>query len=107
MRHSQTAVLERGDDFAGAFETEPYEAAWASQARFYVQRLDGAPDEVELVTQFSPDGLTWCDADNVAPVRLTGELVSWPVTEFGGWLRVRGEISGAPVRLRVYLTCKE
>lgn len=108
MKHSQTAVIERGEDFDGAFATEPYEAPWANEARFFVQRLDGgSADPVELVTQISPDGLTWCDAENVKPVTLNGDLVSWSVREFGMWLRLRGEVAGKPVRLRIYLACKE
>lgn len=108
MRHSQTAVLERGQTFAGSFETEPYEAPWASEARFFVQLLEPAPDaQVRLTTQISPDGITWLDAQEVPAVALDRELVSWPVTDFGAWLRVRGEVSGSAARLRIYLHCKE
>lgn len=108
MRHSQTAVLERGQTFTGSFETEPYEAPWASEARFFVQLLEPAADaEVKLVTQLSPDGITWLDAQEIPPVKLQGKLVSWSVPDFGAWLRVRGEISGSPARLRIYLHCKE
>ena len=108
MKHSQTAVLERGEKFDSKFFTEPYEAPWASEARFFVQRLEGSGDgPVELVTQISPDGLTWCDAENIETITMTGALVSWPVSDFGMWLRLRGEVSGSPVRLRVYFACKE
>ena len=40
MRQSHTAVLERNVVWAGSFETEPYEAAWASEAVFFVRTLE-------------------------------------------------------------------
>ncbi|CAM3744331.1 hypothetical protein OCAE111667_24660 [Occultella aeris] len=105
MRHTQTAVLERGEDFSSDFATEPYEVAWAGEARFFVQRLEDTTGDVELRTQVSPDGITWVDAENTPAVRLDGTMVTWPVREFGGWLRVSGTVSGL-ARLRIYLVCK-
>lgn len=108
MRHSQTAVLERGYSFDSEFTTEPYEAPWASEARFFVQALNIDEDaRVELQMQISPDGLQWCDAENVEPVTLSGAMVSWSARDFGGWLRLRGRVGGESARLRIYLICKE
>ena len=39
MRQSQSAVLERGVDLESVHETEPFEVAWAAEARWYVQFL--------------------------------------------------------------------
>ena len=39
MRESFTAVLERNRTLAGEFATEPYEAAWAAEARWFVRTL--------------------------------------------------------------------
>ncbi|HYH30199.1 MAG TPA: hypothetical protein VD903_07420 [Pseudonocardia sp.] len=114
MRHSQTAVLERGEHFNAEFTTEPYEVAWAGEARFFVQVLEPQPSStVVLTTQFSPDGLNWVDADGVDSVKLdsgSAGMVSWPVREFGGWLRLRGTVRDSPERgprLRIYLVVKE
>jgi hypothetical protein len=109
MRQSQTAVLERNTTLTGEFATEPYEAAWAGEARWFVQVLDRSADDAELVvtTQVSPDGLTWCDHDGGAR-RTDGELTTWAVREFGQWLRVRGAVTpaGAQVKVRIYLAVK-
>lgn len=108
MRHSQTAVIERGETYSGAFASEPYEAPWAGNARWFVQVLEGDPGaRVELTTQVSPDGITWCDAEWVPPVLADRPMVTWSTHNFGAWLRVRGEVTGGSTRLRIYLVCKE
>lgn len=93
MRQSLTAVLERNAELSGEFATEPYEVAWATEARWFVHTLQRAGDRtrVRLVTQVSPDGLTWCDLDDWRELDETG-LVSWPSESFGGWLRVKGSV---------------
>lgn len=104
-----TAVLERNTTFRGPFETEPYEAAWAGEARWFVQVLERSEEGagLTLTTQVSPEGLTWCDH---GPAHGTDgqELTTWSVREFGQWLRVRGEVSppGAEVKVRIYLAVK-
>ena len=58
MRQSQSAVMERGFDLERVHETEPFEVAWAGEARWYVQFLRPAPgSEVEFRVQISPDGI--------------------------------------------------
>lgn len=108
MRQSQTAVLERNTTLTGEFATEPYEAAWAGEARWFVQVLERSAEDAELTltTQVSPDGLTWCDEGGAH--RAEGELATWSVREFGQWLRVRGAVTpaGAQVKVRIYLAVK-
>ena len=41
LRRSYTAVVERNALWQGDFATEPYEAAWASEAIFFVRALGG------------------------------------------------------------------
>ncbi|GAB3805129.1 hypothetical protein [Micromonospora zhanjiangensis] len=110
MRHSLTAVLERNTTFKGDFVTEPYEAAWAGEARWFVQTLTTSGDDVavKLVTQISPDGLTWCDLDGQEHVAAGPGLATWPVSGFGQWLRLRGTLTGddPAATLRIYLTAK-
>lgn len=108
MRHSQTAVIERGETYSGDFATEPYELPWAGEARWFAQVIESDADaDIELVTEISPDGLNWIPAENVAAVRVQAPLVSWTVREFGSWLRLRGTVSNGTARLRLYLICKE
>ena len=111
MRQSQSAVMERGVELLGVHETEPFEVAWAGEARWYVQFLRPASgSDVEFRVQISPDGINWIDHEGVAP--LVSEAIGFlsiPVERFGHWLRLRSEqTSGteAPV-LRIYLELKE
>ncbi|ACU96372.1 hypothetical protein [Saccharomonospora viridis] len=110
MRQSQTAVLERYRVLEGDFATEPYEAGWASEARWFVRVLDARPGtKLVFTTQISPDGLHWCDADVPAQVADGEGLISWPVREFGQWLRIKGSVTGeeGSAKVLIYLTLKE
>ncbi len=111
MRQSQSAVVERGVDLAGIHETEPFEVAWASEARWYVHFLRPAPgSEVEFRVQISPDGINWVDHEGHPPlVSEAVGLLSIAVERFGHWLRLRAEqASGADApMLRIYLELKE
>ncbi len=116
MRQSHTAVIERHRVLSGEFASEPHEAGWAGEARWFVQVLSASHPSAKLVltTQISPDGLHWCDAGIPAQVASGECLVSWPVREFGQWLRVTGfveaphsiESSEASVKVLIYLTLK-
>lgn len=109
MLQSQTAVLEKNATLRGEFATEPFETAWAREARWFFQVLQttGSP-AVTLTTQVSPDGLTWIDLADTECAADTGGLTTWPVREFGHWLRIRGTVSDptASVKVRVYLALK-
>lgn len=109
MRQSQTAVLEKNTTFSGDFQTEPFETAWAGEGRWFVQLVDvsGADTSVSVRAQVSPDGLTWCDYDGVEHA-VTGEILSFPVREFGHWLRLAGSVSGdePEAKVRIYLALK-
>lgn len=110
MQNSFTAIVERNQDFAADFCTEPYEAGWAAEARWFVDvsTLSGDDARLTLTTQLSPDGLTWCDAeDAVRRCERTG-MITWPVHTFGQWLRLRGSFGGtdAAATMTVYLSLK-
>lgn len=103
--------MERGLDLVDIHETEPFETAWAGEARWYVHFLrPAAGTAVEFRVQISPDGLTWIDHEGVAPVISDAAgLLSIPVERFGHWLRLRSSRmsgSGNP-QLRIYLELKE
>ena len=109
LRRSFTAVLEKNTLFRGDFETEPYEAGWATEARWFVRvvGLDG-PGSLWLTPQISPDGLHWCD-EGSEPLQVRGRgLVSLPLANFGSWLRLQGEFVGELyyVRVLIYLALK-
>lgn len=112
MNQSFTAVIDRNVDIvAGQYETEPYEVAWAKEARWFVRVLDvqGRNAMLSLHPQISPDGLFWCD-EGTEPLRISGKgLYSFPLREFGHWLRLRGVASGEQVAFKVivYLALKE
>ena len=110
MRNSFTAVIEKSSTFTEAFETEPYEAAWAGEARWFIRVLDIAKGcELAAYPQISPDGIFWCDLETSQPIRLSQtEVGSVGIGNFGGWLRLRGELTGdAPhVKVLIYLALK-
>jgi len=110
LRRSFTAVLEKGATFDGDFETEPYEAGWASEARWFVQVLDWeAGASLEAVPQVSPDGTVWCD-EGSDPIRLEGTgMASARLRGFGSWLRLRVRLVGdrRPVTVLIHLALKE
>jgi hypothetical protein len=111
MQQSLTVVLERNARLSGAFATEPYEVAWAREARWFIRVLgtEGVDVQLNAITQISPDGLHWCDLDEDRATASEPGLVSWPVREFGGWLRLRGAVEGdgSPVaKVMIYLALK-
>lgn len=108
MRQTYTGVLERNTTLRGEFTTEPFEAAWAGEARWFVQVLGADGGALEAITQISPDGLTWCDLESDTVHSTSGEgLLSWPATGFGGWLRLRGRAEDPGTKVRIYLVLKE
>ena len=111
MRKSFTAVVSRNETYKEILETEPYECAWAGEARWFLRVLksEGSSPRLVLRSQVSPDGLFWCDGEDAA-LTVAGEgLFTLPIRNFGSWLRLRGEVSGANASFKViiYLVLKE
>ena len=95
LRESFTFPLERNVTWRGNFATEPAEAAWANEAIFFVRVLEseGQLDGAVARAQISPDGMHWCDEGTVFPLPArTGELGFCRLQQFGGWLRLCGEL---------------
>ncbi len=110
LRRSFTAVIEKNTTWTADFETEPYEAGWAVEARWFVRimTIDGADASLTVTPQISPDGLFWCD-EGLAPVVMNRPTVySFPQRDFGNWLRLRAEVKGAnpSVKVMIYLVLK-
>ncbi|MBN9663674.1 MAG: hypothetical protein J0H49_36080 [Acidobacteria bacterium] len=110
VRRSFTAVLERNAIFDAPFDTEPYEAAWATEARCFVRVLEmDSSGPVRIAAQLSPDGLFWCNEGH-AQISLEGPgLYSFSLRDFGHWLRFHADFPQEPLRMKVmiYLVLKE
>ncbi len=115
-RQSFTAVLERNSTFQEDFATEPYEAGWATEARWFVRVLGSSGKETELILtpQLSPDVILWCDEGSPPIIIRPGgeaapELYTLGQSHFGQWLRLRGELTGVEpsITLIIYLALKE
>lgn len=117
MRRFFSAVLEQGNTFSADFCTEPFEAGWASEARWFIRILEASGNAagLEAMPQVSPDGLLWCDdEDRPDPVTLAADaaepaMVSFTQREFGNWLRLKVRLSGdqPKVKVLIYLALKE
>lgn len=110
MRESQTAVLERGARLDEELLTEPFEVAWAGEARWFVQFLEAVPDgQVTLMVQVSPDGLAWTEHEAAGLTTAAAGLVTLPVDDFGHWLRlsIRQQGGEAAALVKVVLALKE
>ena len=110
MKQSHTAAIELGTTWEGAFETEPYETAWASEAVFFVRLLDGelAPSTTARV-QIAPDGIHWANEGTEITLPTGSDTTTFArVSHFGGWLRLVGELpSGVSLPVIVHLVLKE
>jgi len=110
LRRFHTAVLEKNETYAQSFDTEPMECGWASEATWFLRVVEmGDGTKFRAQAQVSPDGLEWCDKQGVALAVPGVGLYELEVCHFGGWLRLRCDVSGdAPyVKLTVYLALKE
>lgn len=108
VNNSFTAVIEKNSTFTGPFDTEPYEAAWAREARWFIRamELQGA---LSVTPQISPDGLFWCNEGRDPLVIREPGVYSFTLREFGGWLRLHGDVTGeqAKTKVLIYLVLKE
>ena len=110
MRESHTTVLERNRLWKGVFQTEPYEAAWAGEAIFFVRALEVSGSLAGCVArvQISPDGVHWCDEGTSIAVPDDAGVTFGRVKHFGTHLRLAGELpEGAEMKVIVYLVLKE
>jgi len=110
IRRSHTAIVERNVRWTGAFASEPYEAAWASEAVFFIRTLEPAKlhPKATARVQLSPDGMVWTDEGTTVPLSADPGVSFGRVRHFGGWLRLAGELrQGETVTVIVYLVLKE
>lgn len=108
-RESYTTVIERNSLWQGAYATEPTEAAWAAEALFFIRSLAATGNDFPPArVQISPDGMHWCDEGGTIALPATPDSVTFcRVREFGGWLRLVGELPpGSEAKVLVYLVLK-
>lgn len=109
MRNFYTANLDTALHIEATYYTEPYEAAWASEAIFFL-RVEDAPAEtsgIEARVEISVDGLTWVPEGSRLSAKGVGDHFV-RVTHFGGWLRLVAEVpTGERYRVSTYLVLKE
>jgi hypothetical protein len=108
LNNSFTAVIEKNSTFTGPFDTEPYEAAWAHEARWFIRAMN-LQGTLSVTPQISPDGLFWCNEGHDPLVIREPGLYSFALREFGGWLRLHGDVTGeqAKAKVLIYLVLKE
>lgn len=110
LRRSYTAVVERNARWRGEFATEPYEAAWASEAIFFVRALDvSAFFRGTAHVQISADGINWANEGTTFYLPAEPDEVTFcKVSHFGGFLRLCGELDDrASITVLVSLALKE
>lgn len=107
MLTSVATVVERRTVLTDTYGTHPYEAAWASEALFFV-RAEGPHPELTIQPQVSPDGIDWIDRGEPVTLRADEHLVDVPMVRFGTWLRllVAGATDAAPATILVRLELK-
>lgn len=111
VRRSYTAIVERNVLWEGEFASEPYEAAWANEAMFFVRALGDSPGigEAKARVQISADGIHWADEGTEFKLPSAKDTVTFgKVSQFGGWLRLSGRIEpGDGIKVLVSLALKE
>ena len=110
MRKSHTAIIERNKVWTSSFETEPYEAAWASEAIFFVRILEasGLNSQSSAAVHISPDGMNWCSEGTNLDLGDGPGMVFVRIEKFGAYLKLAGKLpDGAELKVIVYLVLKE
>lgn len=110
MRNFYTVVLERMKEYDQGFNTEPYEAGWASEAMFFIRVHEMAAGvKMQSAVQVSVDGIDWIDEGSSFPPIIAPGSYFLRVKHFGGWLRLRNQITGKAPRIKttVHLVLKE
>lgn len=111
MRLFNASHLEVKKDFTEDFQTNTYEAGWASECIFFimVENLSGETPELIAEVEISHDGVNWAKEGTVSePITKEG-LHFVRVDHFGNWLRLNCHISGkqASFRLNIQIAAKE
>ena len=103
-------MLERNVEVRSELWTEPYEAAWAGETRWFLNVVGASPDTaVNLATFLSPDGLTWCPHETSRLSFQGMGLKSLRVPDFCPWLRLHVAVEGPSpyIKAIIYLSLRQ
>lgn len=107
MRHFQMVVVQRRDNFEGDFASEPFEAAWASEAILFLRTEKlGVGSTIDARVQISADGMNWMDEGTAFATQTAPGNDFVRVSHFGGWLRIQGFVEGA-AQITLQIALKE
>ncbi|WP_234573612.1 hypothetical protein [Rhodohalobacter sp. 614A] len=111
MKVFNAAHLEVKKDFKEDFQTNPFEAGWASECIFFVmvEDLSGEAPELTAEVEISHDGMSWAkEGSALTSVNKKG-LHFVKVHHFGNWLRLNCHIEGEKpsFRLNIQIALKE
>ncbi len=111
IRNAYTAVIARGEVWEHMVHTEPYEAAWAGEAVFFVYVMEvtaGSGGVAMAQVQISPDGLHWVNEGASMDIQAQAQALSFMrVGNFGGWLRLAVSVpSGVAIKVVATLALK-
>lgn len=111
LRLFNASHLEVKKSFTKSFQTDPYEAGWASECIFFimVEALSGKDSSLSAIVEISHDGVHWVKEGTVSNTITEEGLHFVKVKHFGNWLRLNCQISGdAPdFRLNIQIALKE
>lgn len=97
--------------FTEDFQTNPYEAGWASEVIFFimVEELSGTNPSLTASVQLSHDGVEWCDEGTVSEPITSEGLHFIRVKHFGNYLRLDCKVNGdnPSFKLNIQIACKE
>ena len=103
-------MLERNVQVRSELWTEPYEAAWAGEARWFLNVVDASREtSVSIETFLSPDGLVWC-AHESSRTRFQGVgMKSLRVPDSCPWLRLHVVVDGPSpwIKAIIYLSLRQ
>jgi len=111
LREAYTAVIAQGETWKVTVATEPYEAAWAGEAVFFLRLLKkgkGSLRGARVRVQISPDGMHWADEGSALRIPADQDEVTFcRVTNFGHYLRLAATLpKGAECQVLATLSLK-
>lgn len=105
MKQFNAAHLEVKKRFSNeSFATHPYECGWADEAIFFIM-VEVINGKMDARVQLSLDGVHWVDEGTKFQTLSSEGLYFVKVREFGGYLRLVGEVSG-DVKVGIQIACK-
>ena len=102
--------MERNVEIRSELWTEPYEAAWAGEARWFLNVVDASPGvAINITTFLSPDGLAWCEHETSRMHFEGSGLKTLRVPDSCPWLRLHVAVDGPTpyIKAIIYLSLRQ